>query len=267
MAANAPHVFVFVGLAQMLVAQHDVVDVLRFKRQMVQTRIGAFNAQKGVVINKGFTAVNAVERSDHVFFVAGIHLVRANQAEHFAVPLDFFFGVGRHDHRMCSSLDLGRPWRQAHQLTSTAQFVVAGVDHGLAHGQGCDLLHATHHFHLVAMGVADAYPLAATGLVHVFNATGTRGFGKLLELVFVVDEKTQAHELGRAQVRDMDVVIRVGAAHVQRIFGALGAVHAKDGEKLFGLVQAGRLQTAKGQVGDFDIGHGSSSLCYAASPK
>jgi hypothetical protein len=65
----------------------------------------------------------------------------------------------------------------------------------------------------------------------------------------------------------MDVVIGVSAAHVQRIFGALGAVHAKDGEKFFSLVQAGRLQAAKGQVSDFDMGHGSSSLCYAASPK
>jgi hypothetical protein len=68
-------------------------------------------------------------------------------------------------------------------------------------------------------------------------------------------------------VGDVDVVVGVGAAHVQGVFGALGAVHAKDGEKFFGLIQAGRLQTAKGQVGDFDMGHGSSSLCYAASPK
>src|SRR5512147_315006 len=57
-------------------------------------------------------------------------------------------------------------------------------------------------------------------------------------------------------MRHMDVVLRIGPAHIERVFGAFRADHAEIGEKLFGLVEARRLQSPIGDIGYLDVGHG-----------
>src|SRR3979409_1282755 len=58
---DAPHVLVLAGLAQVLGAEHDVVDALHFEGEVIQSRLRSLEAQEHVVIDEGLAAVAAVE--------------------------------------------------------------------------------------------------------------------------------------------------------------------------------------------------------------
>src|SRR6266581_6932477 len=74
--ADAPHVLVTLAL-QMLVADHDVVDIGGLVGQMVKATLVAADAEEGVMVDIVVAAVQAVERADHVGLLAGIEFVRA----------------------------------------------------------------------------------------------------------------------------------------------------------------------------------------------
>src|SRR6267143_171636 len=259
-APDAPHVLVLAGLAQVLVAEHDVVDALHFERKMIQPRLRPFEAQEHVVIDESLAAVAAVERGDDVVLRAGVDVVRGEQAEHLAVPLDSLFCVLRHDHAVGDALHLRRAALEAHELAGAPQFAVAPVEHVLARRQAFELLHPGNHFHLVAVRVVDAHALAPARLVEVLDAGGAGRLGELFQIAFVVDEKGQADEFRRPEVGYVQVVGGIGAAHVQRARGPLGADHAEAGEELLGFIEAGRLQPSIGEVGDFHERHRRSPL-------
>ena len=58
-----------------------------------------------------------------------------------------------------------------------------------------------------------------------------------------------------AEFGDVEVVRRVGAAHVERVLRAVGAHHAESGQEFFLLVEIGRAQPPIGEIDGFDNGH------------
>ncbi len=58
-----------------------------------------------------------------------------------------------------------------------------------------------------------------------------------------------------AQFGDVQVMRRIGAAHVERIPGALGAHHAEIGQEFFLFVEIGRAQPPVGEIVGFDDRH------------
>src|SRR3989442_438774 len=262
---DAPHVLVLARLLEVLVAEHDVVDALHFEREVIQSRLRPLEAQEHVVIDKGLAAVAAVERGDDVVLGTGVDVIRTQEAEHLAVPLGSLFCALRHDDAVGDALHLRRPALQAHELAGAPQFLVAPVEHVLARRQAFELLHAADHFHLVAVRVVDSHALAAAGLVEVLDAGGPGRPGELFQVVFVIDEKGEADELRPPEVGDVQVVGWIGAAHVERVRGPLGADHAEVDEELLGFIEAGRLQPPIGKVGDFHEGHGV--LLFRASSR
>src|SRR6267378_2056694 len=135
MPPDAPDVLVLAGLPQVLVAEHDVVDALHLKREVIQSRLRPLEAQEHVVIDEGLAAVAAVERGDDVVLGSGVDVIRAQEAEHLAVPFGSLFCVLRHDDAVGDALHLRRPAREAHELAGAPQFPVAPVEHVLARRQ------------------------------------------------------------------------------------------------------------------------------------
>src|SRR2546426_7051850 len=238
---DAPHVLVLARLLEVLVAEHDVVDALHFEREVIQSRLRPLEAQEHVVIDKGLAAVAAVERGDDVVLGASVDVIRTQEAEHLAVPLGSLFCVLRHDDAVGDPLHLRRPALQAHQLAGAPQFLVAPVEHVLARRQAFELLHAANHFHLVAVRVVDAHALAAARLVEVLDAGGAGRLSELFEVALAVDVEGEPDEFRRPEVGDVQVVGGIGAAHVERVRGPLGADHAEVDEELLGFIEAGRL--------------------------
>jgi hypothetical protein len=113
-----------------------------------------------------------------------------------------------------------------------------------------------HDLDLVAVGLGEPHTLAATGLIDRFHRRRARRLGEAIEVVLARRVIGKAHELRVALLGDVDVVGRVGAAHVERGRRALRARHAEAREELLHHVEIGRLEAAIGHVGDFDVGHG-----------
>src|SRR6266849_483605 len=184
---DAPYVLVLAGLAQVLVAEHDVVDALHLEREVIQSRLRPFEAQEHVVIDEGLAAVAAVERGDDVVLGTGVHVVGTEEAEHLAVPLRSLFRVLRHDDAVRDALYLRRPTLQAHELACAPQLLVAPVEDVLAGREVLELLHPADHFHLVAVRVVDAHALAAAGLVEVLDARGAGRLSEPFEVALALD--------------------------------------------------------------------------------
>jgi hypothetical protein len=77
-----------------------------------------------------------------------------------------------------------------------------------------------------------------------------------LEVVLVGGVVGEADELRAALVRDMQVMMVVGAPHVEYIWCALRADQAEMGEKFLHLVEVRCLHARKGEIGDLDCRHG-----------
>ena len=73
--------------------------------------------------------------------------------------------------------------------------------------------------------------------------------GQALEVVLARRVIGEADEFRLALLGDVDVVGRIGAAHVERGGGALGAHHAEVREEFLRDVEIGRPQPAVGDVG------------------
>src|SRR6267143_4266590 len=191
---DAPHVLVLAGLAQVLVAEHDVIDALHFERQVIQSRLRPFEAQEHVVLDESLAAVAAVERGDDVVLGTSVDVIRTQEAEHLAVPLGSLFCVLRHDDAVGDALHLRRPAREAHELAGAPQFLVAPVEHVLARRQALQLLHAADYLHLVAVRVVNAHALAAAGLIEVLDPRGAGRLGEFLQVILVLDVEGEADE-------------------------------------------------------------------------
>ena len=115
--------------------------------------------------------------------------------------------------------------------------------------------HAVDDFDLEPVGVGEAHALAAARLVDALDRRGARRAGQLFEVVHAPGVERDADVFGRAQFGDVDVVRRIGAAHVERGLGAIGAHHAERGEELLLLVEIGRAQPPIGEIRSFDHRH------------
>ena len=76
------------------------------------------------------------------------------------------------------------------------------------------------------------------------------------EVVLVGGMVGEADELGAALVGDVQVMVAVGAPHIERIGCALGADQAEMGEEFLHFVEVRRFHARKGEIGDLDRSHG-----------
>ena len=156
----------------MLVAGHHVVDVGRLVGEMVEPALVAANAEERVMVDVVVAAVEPVERADHVVRVAGIEFVRAAEAQHLAIPAERLLEILAHHHEMAEPLDVRRARIDPEQFALAPVFVVAGIDPRAMHRDRVEHLHAINHLNLIAVGVDEAHPLAAAGLVDVLDLGG-----------------------------------------------------------------------------------------------
>ena len=112
-----------------------------------------------------------------------------------------------------------------------------------------------HDFDLVAIGVGQPHPFAAAGLVERLDARRAGRPCDAFEIVLARRVIGEADEFRRALLGDMDVVGGIGAAHIQRRVGALGAHHAEAREEFLHDVEVGSAQPTVGHVRYFDPGH------------
>ena len=152
-------------------------------------------------------------------------------------------------------LNVGRAPGQPHQFAGARGRRLARVELLPLHRDRRDLLDAAHHLDLVAVRLGQAHPLAAAGLVDVFDARSAGRLGELLQLVLVVDVIGDADKFGIALLGDVEVVRRIGAAHIERVGGALRPVHAEAGEEFLRHVEIGRPEPSVGDIGYFRPSH------------
>jgi hypothetical protein len=119
---------------------------------------------------------------------------------------------------------------------------------------------AVHHVDPAAVRIGQPHHLAAAGLVERrHRAAGRRGERAQVGRARGVEREAEKCRL--AHVGDVHVVLRVGAAHVERVRGACRAVHAEVGEERLHPVQVRGPEAREGDVGHADdrVRHGSRS--------
>ena len=122
-------------------------------------------------------------------------------------------------------------------------------------GIGSSICHAVDDLDLVAVGIGQAHALAAAGLVDVFDRRGAVDPRDLLEILHARGVNGDPDIARLAQFGDVDVVRRIGAAHVERVLGPVGADHAEIGQELLLLVEIGRAQPPISEIEGFDHRH------------
>src|SRR5262249_56032655 len=71
-----------------------------------------------------------------------------------------------------------------------------------------------------------------------------------------------------AQFGDMDVVRRIGAAHIEGVLGPLGSNHPEIGQEFLLFVEIGRAQPPVGEIEGFDYRHDNLPMkTLSANPK
>ena len=144
---------------------------------------------------------------------------------------------------------------QPHQFAGARGRRIARVQPLPLHRDRRDLLDAADHLDLVAVRLGQPHALAAAGLVDVLDARGAGRLGELLQLVLVVDVIGDADEFRVALLGDVEVVRRIGAAHIERVGGALRPVHAETGEEFLRHVEIGRPEPSVSDIGYFRPSH------------
>src|SRR5579862_8034770 len=166
MPADAPEMLVALRRHD-VVADHDVVDVGGLVAEVVQPLLVAADAEEGMVVDKVVAAIEAVERAGDVVLAAGVHLIRAAEAEHLAIPADGLRILrGMHD-EMAEALDVRRAALDALVVEGVAslRLVFAAVDRRALHRDFRQLRHAVDYFDLEPVRVGQADALAAARLV------------------------------------------------------------------------------------------------------
>jgi len=108
---------------------------------------------------------------------------------------------------------------------------------------------------LVAVGLLQPHALAAARLVHGLDARGAGQLGQALQVILALGVIGKADEFGAALVHGVQVMVAVGAAHVERVGRTLGPDHAEMGEKLLHLVEIGRFHAGEGKFSNLDRYH------------
>src|ERR1700730_4815321 len=222
---------------------------------MVEAAFVAANAEERVMVDVAVAAVEAVERADDVALLSGIEFVGATEPEHLAIPAERLVEILRHDDKMAEPLDVRGTALDAEELTSAAVLVVAGIDRGPVDLDRVEQCHAVDDFDLVAVGIGQAHPLAAAGLVDVLDLGSALDARNPLEVVVARRVNGDPDIARLAELGDMDVVRLIGAAHVKGVLGPIGANHAEIGQELLLLVEIGRPQPPVSEIEGFDRRH------------
>ena len=214
-------------------ADEHVVDVLHLEREMIEA--GAFvpHAEERVMVDVIVAGVDPAELADDVVLVAGVDVVRADQAERLAEPADGLLVLRRAEHGVADPLHARRAGGEADDLAGAVQRLDTGVDrlaHDLDRLRGLD---AVHDLDRVAVRFGQADALAAAGFVDVLDPRRAGELRDRLEVVLAADRPGEADESGIALLGDVDVVRRIGAAHIQRRRCSRRAHHAERGQEFF----------------------------------
>ena len=156
---------------------------------------------------------------------------------------------------MAEPLDVRGAALDPEQLALAAVFVVAGIDRGTLDRDRVEHLHAVDDFDLVAVGVGQPHPLAAAWLVDVLDRRRALDLRDPLQIFHAGGMDGDPDIARLAQFGDMDVVRRIGAAHVEGVLGAVGPDHAEIGQELLLLVEIGRAQPPISEIEGFDHRH------------
>jgi len=108
---------------------------------------------------------------------------------------------------------------------------------------------------LVAVGVGQAHPLAATGLVDILDPRGPLDPRHPLEILVARGVHGNTDIARLAQFGDVDVVRRIAPAHVEGVFGPIRPNHAEIGQEFLLLVEIGRTNPAISEIEGFDHRH------------
>ena len=263
--AQTPDMLIFADLFQMLVADEDIVHVLDLEGHVVEAGLVAAQTHEGVVVDVFFALIDPVEGGDDVVFRAGIDIVRADQAKVLAVPGDGRLEIGGDEDGVAQTLDVrGAPF-QAGQLADPAAVVAADVDGVLAHGQRLEFRQAPDDFDLIAVWIGQADALATAWLVDRLDGRGALDLGGAGQVVFAGRIEAQANGADVAFLGDVDMVLGIAAAHVERVLRARGPGHAEVAQEFFLGVQIGCAEPGIGDVGDFDHDAVSPALVFLTS--
>ena len=158
----------------------------------------------------------------------------------------------RHHHRVADALHMRRPAVDAGELALTRQPFRPHVERearDLNRRQGLD---AVHDLDGVTVGLGQAHAPATAWLVHLLDRGGAVDSGSLVEVFLALDIEREGEEARLAELGDVDVVLRIGAAHVEGRPGPLRPHHAEIGQEFFLLVEVRRTYPAVSDIGDLD---------------
>ena len=139
---------------------------------------------------------------------------------------------------MTDALDLRRPLRQPHQFAGALQRLLAGVERRPLQGDRRRVCDTVHHLDLVAVRLGQPHALAAAGLVEMSRCRVAPAAARdALEVVLALGVIGETDNFGIALLGDVEVVRRIGAAHVERGRRAFGAHHAEAGQEFLHAVE------------------------------
>src|SRR5476651_1700835 len=135
-----------------------------------------------MMVHEFVAAIAAIERADQMILLAGIDIVRADQAESVTEPLYGLLELRRAHHAVADALNAGGALGNAHRRARARVWCVAGINHLTRRLDFGEPLDAPNHFYLVAVRFLQPHALAATRLV---NFLDRRSAGYLRDFVEV----------------------------------------------------------------------------------
>ena len=87
---------------QMVMTEHQIIEVLHLERYVIETIDGAIAAEEHVVIDVGLPAITTIEGANDIVFIAGIDVFRLNEPECFAIPLGYTRHIRRGQNNVCN---------------------------------------------------------------------------------------------------------------------------------------------------------------------
>jgi hypothetical protein len=150
---------------------------------------------------------------------------------------------------MADPLHARRAGSESDHFAGPLQRFHTGVDRLPHNLDRCNGFDAMHDLDRVAIRLGQADPLAAAGLVERLDARCAGQFRRRLQFLLAGNRPGEAKTLRVTLLGDMDVVHRIGAAHIQRRRRARRAHHAERGEEFLLGIEVRRPQPAIGKVG------------------
>ena len=251
MAADAPAVLV-AAAGEVLVAGHQVVEVLHLEGDMVELDHARAHREEGVMVDVLGAAIAAHERGEHLLSIAEIDLVRVHEAEVRVVE-----GLGRAEvvdqqDEVAEALDVRRAaldaWGAPRRRRSLPTLTARGG--GGASGGTAAMPCTTSTAMPLGSVSRTRWPPPGSSMCSTALAPSARAMASRSAALRRLQADTD--EAGIAELGDVQMVLRIGAAHVERRRRARGAHHAEVGEEGLRAVEVGRAKADVRQVGDFD---------------